>query len=189
MSASEECNLHCHGIIGCVNKPAAEVLFMQASVQAQSLNRQALTSFETLFASLAPPLQATGLAGVYRAEFVGPAWLRRIAPPGLALGGLGSWWGKRFDGQGHGHNLVNRRGELTPVLPMIVQAAPSRLDGKDGITLCYPAGSPFPWPWVIDEIRQLDPTTLLGMSLTTLQWMPRLALPFLLHAQEHADGL
>jgi hypothetical protein len=55
--------------------------------------------------------------------------------------------------------------------------------------LCYPAGSPFPWPWVIDEIRQLDPTTLLGMSLTTLQWMPRLALPFLLHAQEHADGL
>ncbi len=162
---------------------------MQASVQAQSLNRQALTSFPSLFAALAPPLQATELVGVYRAEFVGPAWLRRIAPPGLALGGLGGWWGKRFDGLRHGYNLVYRRGKLTPVLPMMVQAAPSRLDGKDGITLCYPAGSPFPWPWVIDEVRQLDSNTLLGMSLTTRRWLPRLALPFLLHAQEHADGL
>ncbi len=162
---------------------------MQASVQAQLLNRQTLMSFQSLFASLAPPSQATGLAGVYQAEFVGPAWLRQIAPPGLALGGLGGWWGKRFDGQGHGHNLVYRRGELAPVLPMMVQAAPSRLDGKAGLTLCYPAGSPFPWPWIIDEVRQLDATTLLGMSLTTLHWAPRLALPFLLHEQEHTDGL
>ena len=162
---------------------------MQPSIQAQSLNRQALRSFQPLFASLAPPAQATGLAGVYRAEFVGPAWLRKIAPPGLALGGLGGWWGKRFDGQGHGHNLVCRRGELAQVLPMLVQAAPSRLDGKDGITLCYPTGSPIPWPWIVDEVRQLDPATLLGMSLTRLRWAPRLALPFLLHKQEHPHGL
>jgi hypothetical protein len=55
---------------------------------------------------------------------------------------------------------------------MVVEAASSRLDGRDGITLSYPAGSPFPWPGIIDEVRQLDQTTLLGMSLTTLRWRP-----------------
>ena len=158
------------------------------NIQPLQLNRQTLGSFLPLFKTLIPP-EPAALAGVYQAEFVGPAWLRKTAPLSLALGGLSGWWGKAFDGQGHGDNILRRRGSFMRVLPMVVRSAPSHLDGKEGITISYPAGSPFPWPWIVDEVRRLDPTTLLGMTLATLDWAPKIAFPFLLHYRENIDGL
>ena len=60
------------------------------------LVHESLGHLRRLFTSLPAPVS---LAGVYRAEFVGPAWLRTLAPPSLALGGLAGWWGKAFDGR------------------------------------------------------------------------------------------
>lgn len=161
---------------------------MSENIQPRQLNRQTLGSFQSLFKTLTPPDPAA-LAGIYQAEFVGPAWLRKTAPLSLALGGLSGWWGKAFDGQGHGDNILRRRGSFLRVLPMVVHSAPSRLDGKEGITISYPAGSSFPWPWIVDEVRRLDPTTLLGMTLVTLDWAPKVAFPFLLHYRENINGL
>lgn len=161
---------------------------MSENIQPQQPHRQTLGSFQSLFKTLTPP-EPAALAGIYQAEFVGPAWLRKTAPLSLALGGLSGWWGKAFNGQGHGDNILRRRGSFMRVLPMVVRSAPSRLDGKEGITISYPAGSPFPWPWIVDEVRRFDPTTLLGMTLVTLDWAPKVALPFLLHYRENIDGL
>lgn len=161
---------------------------MSENIQTRQLNRQTLGSFQPLFKTLATP-EPAALAGIYQGEFVGPAWLRKSAPLSLALGGLSGWWGKAFDGQGHGDNILRRRGSFMRVLPMVVRLAPSRLDGKEGITISYPAGSPFPWPWIVDEVRRLDPTTLLGMTLATLDRAPKVAFPFLLHYREKINGL
>jgi hypothetical protein len=158
------------------------------NIQPRQLNRQTFGSFLPLFKTLIP-LEPAALVGIYQAELVGPAWLRKTAPLSLALGGLPGWWGKAFDRQGHGDNILRRRGSFMRVLPMVVRSAPSRLDGKEGITISYPAGSSFPWPWIVDEVRRLGPTTLLGMTLVALDWAPKVAFPFLLHYREKINGL
>ena len=100
---------------------------MQASIRAQSLNRQALTSFQSLFASLAPPSRATGLVGVYRAEFVRPAWLRQIAPPRMIA-----------DSQ-------DRPNKITAVLRQSLETSPRRwrrfprYGGQPGLEASLPA--------------------------------------------------
>ena len=158
---------------------------MPDTTHAETLNRQSLFAFPSYFASLPPPEMAA-LTGVWRAEFVGPGWLRRIAPPGLALLGLGGWWGKEFTSPGKASNIVERDGSLLRVLPMLVKEAVSLVDGQRGVAISYPSGSPFPWPWVVDEVRRLDETTLLALTLTTPRWLPRLPMPFLLHRQEQS---
>lgn len=140
----------------------------------------AIGSLRQQFCSLAPPA-LDRLTGAYRAEFIGPAWLRALAPPALALGGLAGWWGKTFDGQGGATNIVVRGGIQSAVLPMVVLEAPSRIDARPSLTLHYPAGSPFPWQWVIDEMRKLDDTTLLCVSMARPRPLVWLAFPFLLH--------
>lgn len=142
-----------------------------------------LRALKQRFLSLPAPA-LSDLAGIYRAEFVGPAWLRTLAQPALALGGLRGWWGKAFDGQGGAANLVVRKGQRCRVLPMTVVTMPSLLDGRSAIALRYPPGSPLPWPWIIDEVRRLDKTTLLCMTLVNLTWLPRVPFPFLLHRTE-----
>lgn len=156
---------------------------MIESTSTQALNQASLATFRELFSQLAPP-QLSTLEGTYRAAFIGPWWLRAIAGPGLWPLGLGGWWGKRFDGRGWGTNIVRRRGVLLDKLPIEVVEAPSLLDGKPAIAVIYPPGSPFPWPWVIDELRQLDETYLLGMTLVKRSPFNRFALPFLLHPHE-----
>jgi hypothetical protein len=123
------------------------------------------------------------MAGIYRAEFVGPAWLRALAPPSLALGGLAGWWGKAFDGRGGALNIVVRDGNQRRVLPMMVARVPSLIDGALGLTLSYPKGSPFPWPWIVDEVRRLDEQTFLCMTVVKPKGLRRLAFPFVLHVE------
>jgi hypothetical protein len=158
---------------------------MTANTQEQQLARGSLASFRTFFSSLAPPGLAS-MQGVYQSAFVGPWWLRAIAGPGLYPIGLGGWWGKQFDGQGQGSNIVRRRGQLTTRLPVTLAEAPSLIDGRPCLAVLYLPESPFPWPWVIDELRLINDGRLLGMTLVTRPPLNRLALPFLLtHRPDH----
>ena len=154
-------------------------LFLPAAGRQVPINDLSLGAFRSAFTSLtAPSLES--LAGDYRAGFVGPAWLRRFAPPGLVITPLAGWLGKAFDGQGHGINLVRRRGAVQRVLPMTAEWLPSRVDGRPGVTLTYTPGSPFPFAYVVDELRIIDADTLLGLSFATVPWLARLPMPFLL---------
>jgi hypothetical protein len=142
------------------------------------LTHESLGGLRRLFTSLSAP---DSLTGVYRAEFVGPAWLRVLAPPSLALGGLAGWWGKAFDGRGGAVNIVVRGGTQHRVLPMTITRVPSLIDGGPGFTLSYPQGSPFPWPLIVDEVRRLDEQTLLCMTVIKPKGLRKLAFPFVLH--------
>lgn len=157
-------------------------LFLPAVNRHVPINDIALGAFRAAFAALtAPDLES--LVGDYRAEFVGPTWLRRFAPPGLAITPLAGWLGKSFDGQGNGINLVRRRGVVQRVLPMRAQWLPSRVDGRPGVTLTYAPGSPFPFAYVVDELRAIEADTLLGLSFAAAPWLARLPMPFLLRRQ------
>lgn len=151
---------------------------MQASPQAVDLNQQSLGSFKTLFASLRAPV---AVQGIYKAEFVGPTWLRFIAPKGLWLLGLGGWCGKDFAANGTGINLLQRGNAVIRRFPVQVALAPSLVDTQPCQTVIYPRVNPWPWPRVVDELRQLDERTLLGLTFFKIGPLYRLPLPFLLH--------
>lgn len=157
---------------------------MPISSQAQKLNDQPLSSYRTLFATLhAPSLSA--LVGEFQGEFIGPSWLRRIAAPGLKLAGLGNWWGKRFTIDGQATNLVVEGGQILPSFPVIPDLASSRLDNRPAVLLSYPqSATPFPWPYIVDELRVLDEISLLGMTYLNRPLFSQFALPFLLFARE-----
>ncbi|MFZ1466163.1 MAG: hypothetical protein WAV60_19125, partial [Anaerolineae bacterium] len=53
-------------------------------------------------------------------------------------------------------------------------------DGRPGVTLTYAPGSPFPFAYVVDELRTIEAGTLLGLSFATVPWLARLPMPFLL---------
>ena len=152
---------------------------------AEQLNKLSLRDFPKLFASAA----IYDLQGIYRASFVGPGWLRATAGPAIAIGGLGGWWGKRFKEDGRATNLVRRGGKLESRLPMRLIATTSVLDGRPTLALIYSAENPFPWPYVVDELRALDPVTFLGMMHINAGPLRKIAFPFLLEYQEQVDGL
>ncbi|MFC1849698.1 GMC oxidoreductase [candidate division CSSED10-310 bacterium] len=134
-----------------------------------------------LYASLSsPPLSR--LKGKFRAEFIGPWWYRHTAGYSLAPVGLRQWWGKEFDGHGTGFNLVRRDRILSSTLAMTVEQRNSVLDEKPGLTITYPAETPFPWPNIIDEVRQLTDTCLLCLTQVNLPGIKAMLFPFLLHA-------
>ena len=137
--------------------------------------------YKDLFSTLAAP-DLDSLAGTYRGEFVGPGWFRTVfVPVSLTIGGLHGWWGKQFHGPARGINIVSRHGGLQRIVPVTLDYEPSRIDGKPCLGLHYPAGSPLPWVWTVDEFRRLDDTTLLALSTFVPRWVPRVGLPFLLH--------
>ena len=129
------------------------------------------------------------MPGIYRASFVGPAWLRASAGPSLALGGLGGWWGKEFNPDGTAINIILHAGKFSSRFHMQLVNTKSLLDGKDGLALHYLAGSPFPWTHIVDELRRIDGTTLLGMTIPDVRGLRGLAFPFILQFQEHGYGL
>jgi hypothetical protein len=133
------------------------------------------------FASLETP---EALAGVWQGEPIGPGWYRTLAGPSLAIGGLGGWWGKDFDGQGGIDNLLQRGGALRRTLRGEVWRADSLVDGRPCLRIVYPAGSRLPWTWIVDELRLMGDGELLGMMVLNVRWLPRLAFPFALHAQD-----
>lgn len=139
-----------------------------------------LSYFGSLFRTLLPP-DVASLNGAYKGRFVGPRWLRLLAGPSIAVGGLGHWWGKEFDGHGQGVNVVLRQGRLARKLPMQIVLAPSLLDGRTGISIAYAPGSPYPWPWIVDEARSIDEKTLLCLTFVNKRGLRRRSFPFILH--------
>jgi len=146
----------------------------------EQLNQLTLTGFVALFQPLTL-VTVEEMNGRFSSEFIGPAWLRRSAPHLLKLGGLGNWWGKTFDGHGQGLNLVQRGDTIRAIIPVVLEERPSLLDTKPTLTIVYPTGSRFPWPWIVDELRRLDANTLLGLTMVTRFGLQRFAFPFLLH--------
>ncbi len=152
------------------------------------LNSLSLKQFRDLFVSLPVP-DMTSIRGVYRAAFVGPGWLRTSAGPALVLSGLGGWWGKEFRADGTAINIVLRAGKFSTRFPMKLMPDRSFIDGKDGLTLHYQPGNPFPWMYVVDELRQIKEDTLLGMTIANVGGLRKMAFPFTLQFQEHGYGL
>jgi len=152
------------------------------------LNQLKLSDFPDLYSALkAPDIHA--LSGYYRGSIVGPAWFRSITKPLLAITGLGGWWGKYFKGDGNATNLVERGTGLQRRLPVKLVNTISMVDKKPGLALQYLPDNPFPWPYIVDELRQVEPGVLLGMMFVNVGMLRRLAFPFLLQAQEMLNGL
>ena len=152
------------------------------------LNRLNLPGFYELFAALPPP-RAGDLRGLFRGIFVGPGWLRNASGPALGIAGMGGWWGKEIAADGSAINLALKRGSYERRFPMFFVEQRSYLDNKPGLALRYRAGSRFPWPLIVDELRQIEPGLVLGMTLADLGPLRRVAFPFTLLHQETWDGL
>jgi hypothetical protein len=146
-------------------------------------NSMSLHQFRDFFNTLANPEPAS-LSGIYRATFVGPGWLRASAGPALALTGLGGWWGKEIHTDGTAINIVLRAGKFSKRFRMKFVNKRSFIDGRDGLALHYQPGNPFPWMFIVDEIRRVDGKTLLGMTIVNLRGLRSLALPFTLEKTE-----
>ncbi len=149
------------------------------SFSIEEFNRMSLKQFKDLFVSLLIP-NPDEIRGKYRAAFVGPAWLRASAGPALAVTGLGGWWGKEFFNDGTAINIIFHAGNFSARFRMQFVHARSFIDSKDGLALHYQKGNPFPWMYVVDEIRRVDESTLLGMTIANVRGLRGMAFPFIL---------
>lgn len=147
------------------------------------LNQYPLRHFRSLFASLELPDPQT-LGGKYRGSFVGPGWVRALAKPALLMTGLDGWWGKVLYNDGRAMNILLRDGELLARFPMRVRKEKSHIDSRDGLSLYYEKDNPLLWLFIVDEIRRIDSSRLLGMSRPTVPGFRWFALPFVLEKQE-----
>ena len=154
--------------------------------QIEQLNQLSLLEFPELFTSLNPP-RANSLHGLYQGIFVGPAWMRSLAGPLLAATGLGGWWGKEFDPEGNAINLVWRKGRIEHRFPMQLEEQVSYIDHKPGLALSYAPSNPFPWPWIVDELRIITSGLVLGMTIGIIGPLRRLPLPFVLQLREQIN--
>lgn len=152
-------------------------------MEISELNQYSLRKFRRLFASLAVP-ETDRLAGKYRGVFVGPRWVRALAAPALTISGLGGWWGKDVYEDGKAINIVLRSGKFSTRFPMEFAREQSHIDGRDGAALHYQKGNPFPWMFIVDEIRRIDGVTLLGMTRPSIPGLRWLAFPFILQKQD-----
>ena len=133
----------------------------------------------TLYSSLSPAA-AERRQGLWCARFVGPWWLRASAAPGIALGGMPGWLGKRFDAPDRAVNLLRSGNECREVLPMHCTEQPSWYDGRPCAALAYQTEARIPWRWVRDELRQVDENLWLCLTFINLPLLRRLPCPFLL---------
>ena len=155
--------------------------------QLEQLNRLSLFEFPEYFSSLATP-RADALQGLYKGTFVGPAWLQRLAGSLLVITRMGKWLGKDIDAGGRAINLVRTKEGIVQKLPMRLMEQDSLIDGKPGLALRYEASNPFPWPWIVDELRSIQHDLVLGMTITQIGPLVRLPLPFVLQPREGLDG-
>jgi hypothetical protein len=164
----------------------AQVRHMTAVIE--ELNTMSLPEIWRYFGTLKPP-EPDSLTGYYRGIFVGSAGLHALWRPLLRITGLGGWWGKEFDTSGNAVNLTIRRGCCEPRFSMFVITQRSYLDRLPGLAMRYRPENPFPWPYILDEIRRINDRALLGMTLVDVRPFRRLAFPFILEKRETFDGL
>jgi len=150
--------------------------------QTVRLNAEPLAAFKSIFGALDCP-RDSNLRGFYHGGLTGPAWARRLASTALAMGKLGGWWGKEFKSGGKGINLVFSEEEgFRRVVSFRLVSMASAIDGKNCLAVQYTRSCPFPWPYIVDELRCLDEGCLLGLSHPAIHPLQRLAFPFLLYA-------
>ena len=155
--------------------------------QFERLNRLSLFDFPGYFSSLEAP-RAEALQGLFKGSFVGPGWLRELAGPLLVITRMGRWLGKDIDAGGRALNLVRTDGGIVQKLPMQLLEQESLIDGKPGLALSYEASNPFPWPFIVDELRSIQPDLVLGMTITRLGPLARLPLPFVLQPRTSLEN-
>ncbi len=150
-----------------------------------SFNPRSEKSLVELYPQLEP---ATELTGVYIAEIPGAKFLEPVKKFFLRLAGLPGWQGKHFF-DGYALNILTKRGEIYEGPKMIIQSRPHKIDDKAGLVATYDASAPYIWRHCIDEFRQVDQDTLLGMShfdLPGLRGKPHM---FILHRRPEHKGL
>lgn len=149
-------------------------------MQVDIRDNASLAELARLFSTLEAPTD-TQCRGFFRARFVGPGWLRRIAPASVSLMGLPGWIGKRFLSSEHAVNVLRQGNDTRDAIPMAIQRESSRIDGRPVLALVYkPPDSPWPLSWLRDELRVLDGGSLLGMTLVDKPLLRHMAFPFLL---------
>jgi hypothetical protein len=149
---------------------------------ADCLATASLSQIGAVFRGL-QPVPASARQGFFRARFIGPWWLRASAAPGLVLGGLPGWQGKRFLDESTATNVLKTRQGLVEKFRMTCQDGISSVDGRMGVALNYGKDAPPPWRWIRDELRELDDNTWLAMTVVDLPLLRGLALPFLLQRE------
>ncbi len=140
---------------------------------------QSIAKLKALFSTLQAPA-ADMCSGFYRAEFIGPWWLRVTGRPSVAMSGLPGWQGKQFLSATTATNVLLKKGQTRHALLMRCVGDVSQVDGKQGLALHYGADAPLPWRWVRDEMRAVDAQHILGMTVINLPLLNRLSFPFLL---------
>lgn len=146
------------------------------------LNKASIGELRSVFGSLSAP-DAALRDGFYRAQFIGPWWLRASGRPSVALSGLPGWLGKRFLTPDVATNILQQGADTVQALSMTVVPGISQVDGKPGLALHYGKNAAIPWRWVRDELRVLDDKTLLCFTVINLPVLRHLAFPFLLERQ------
>lgn len=146
----------------------------------RSFNKtKGLGYYRTLYQSLS--LKDVNLSGNYKAEFIGPWWLRATSPLSLTLIGFKGWLGKRIDPHGISINVAKRQSKFVEFFPMQLNLqGSSRLDAKPIITLEYAENTQWPWPKAIDELRPLNENSFLGITIFDFFLIRHIAFPFLL---------
>ena len=81
-------------------------------------------NYKTIYGHLTPP-SAESLLGTHKGEIIGRKMQRTLGRPSLAFMQLGGWWGKQFDTPEQGINIVQKRGQFRPKLPMLLEERPS----------------------------------------------------------------
>ncbi len=144
----------------------------------KAFRAQSLAHYWQLFRTLPAPEQ--GLAGRFEAIFIGPLWLRILAPRLLPLGGLRGWVGKVFSRNGEANNLLRRQHTLVEKVPMVRRFDPSCLDRQNSLVLTYDMRAPLGLRCLRDELRRLNDHCLLGLTFVDLPLLRRFPMPFLL---------
>ncbi|SEM07578.1 MULTISPECIES: hypothetical protein [unclassified Acinetobacter] len=148
-------------------------------IRKEHLITASLTSIKATYQQLSSAPLAMR-QGEYKAQFIGPWWLRVSAAPSLFLSGLGGWFGKKFINQNLVTNILLNRGQRSEKLQMECLEEASLIDGKQTIALYYGKTAPIPWRWVVDELRQLDEHTMLCMTIINLPFLKHFSFPFIL---------
>lgn len=156
-------------------------------MQLSQLNQIPLREIRKLFSSLQIP-EVQSIAGKYRGAFVGPAWVRTSVKPALWITGLGGWWGKELYENGTGINILFRDGKFTTRFRMKFLQARSAVDSRDGLAMHYLQDNLLLWFFIVDEIRHLDESMLLGMTRPRIPRLRWFALPFVLQKQDSRSG-
>lgn len=151
---------------------------LDATISPESMPNS-ISILTALFESLDDPTEIP-VGQKFEGILLGPSWFKLMNSPLLKVGALAGWKGKWFECEGRTLNIVARRTGDEFVVPMDTSIREySRGSGKV-IALDYPGDSPFPWNYILDEIRPLGNGDYLGTTTFRAPFARRIPIPFML---------